>query len=413
MNWPTISIGSVCLPIQQCDPSAAPDASFSYIDISSVDKDQKAINAVQRITGSDAPSRAKKMVKKGDTLVSMVRPNLNAVALVPKELDGEIASTGFAVLRPDPSLVNERYLFYRSRTNDFISILVSRATGASYPAVSDGIVRRVDIPLPPPKEQQRIVDILDQADSLRKQRAEADKKAEHILPALFYKMFGDPVTNPRGLRKVSLGKLIKVKSGEFLPAKNMAAEGQFPVYGGNGINGYHDKYMFDKSKVVLGRVGVYCGVVHYSKPKAWVTDNALYVSEKIEDLDDRYLVVALQLANLNQYAGRAGQPLISGSRIYPVEILVPSKSDQLAFAQSAITLLELDAQRVESDLKLNQLWDVLMQRAFTGQLTAKWREAHMKELLVEMEEQARLLNQPIPDTAVLMANDANIRTEDC
>ncbi|MCK4830212.1 restriction endonuclease subunit S, partial [bacterium] len=58
-------------------------------------------------------------------------------------------------------------------------------------------LKEISIPVPPPSEQQRIVEILDQADALREKRAEADARAERILPALFYKMFGDPVTNPK------------------------------------------------------------------------------------------------------------------------------------------------------------------------------------------------------------------------
>lgn len=249
-----------------------------------------------------------------------------------------------------------------------------------------------EAPIPAPKEQSRIVELLDEADRLRRLRREADAKAARILPALFLKMFGDSATNPKGLRKEPLGKLIKVKSGNFLPAKDMVPNGLFPVYGGNGINGYHDSYMFDDRKIVLGRVGVYCGVVHYSEPKAWVTDNSLYISEKLEPLDDYYLVAALKNANLNQYAGRAGQPLISGSRIYPVEILVPPEDMQSCFSRSVDNILSLDKVKSVASNRIDQFWDVLMDHAFSGQLTAKWREAHMKELLAEMEQQSCALN---------------------
>ncbi|MDQ5906521.1 MAG: Restriction endonuclease subunit [Pseudomonadota bacterium] len=329
-------------------------------------------------------------------MVSTVRPNLNAVALVPEELDGEIASTGFSVLRANPKLVNSRYLFYRAQHHEFIDFLVANATGASYPAVTDGVVRRAPLPLPALNEQHRIVEILEEADQLRRLRREANAKAARILPALFLKMFGDPAANPKRLRKEPLGKLIRVKSGNFLPAKDMDKKGTYPVYGGNGINGFHDEYMFEERKIVLGRVGAYCGVVHYSDRNAWITDNALYVADKFEPLDDRYLVAALDLANLNQYAGRAGQPLISGSRIYPIEILVPLEEAQLIFASSASKLLGLDDYREKAKAQLDQLWDVLMTQAFSGQLTAKWRKTHSKELLAEMEQQARLLNLPLP-----------------
>jgi len=136
-------------------------------------------------------------------------------------------------------------------------------------------------------------------------------------------------------------------------------------------------------------------VVHYSSRNAWVTDNALYVSEKLEPIEDQYLVAALEQANLNQYAGRAGQPLISGSRIYPVEILVPEEVEQLAFARSVSDLRKVNDLLNVASQKLDFLWDTMMTRAFSGQLTAKWREGHMQELLAEMEQQARMLNLPV------------------
>lgn len=262
-------------------------------------------------------------------------------------------------------------------------------------------LKQVSVPVFAPSEQARIVELLDEADRLRRLSRDANAKAARILPALFLNVFGDTATNPKGLCKKPLGDIIRVKSGDFLPAKEMALNGQYPVYGGNGINGYHDQYMFEDRKIILGRVGAYCGVVHYSEPKAWVTDNALYVSEKLLDADDIYLAVALKQANLNQYAGQAGQPLISGTRVYPVEILLPPMDMQLDFARRAHSLTRLDGEIARASARLNHLWDVLLSKAFSGQLTAKWREAHMKELLVERAVQARQLNLPLPQEAAV------------
>lgn len=319
-------------------------------------------------------------------------------------VDGKCAFAGYLIrFRPDVRVVSSNYLSYYFQTKEYWAWIQSKKRVAAQPNINGAEYASLEIPLPPLREQNRIIELLDEANCLRRLRRDADAKAARILPALFLKMFGDPITNPKQLRKKSLGELIKVKSGNFLPAKDMAAQGIFPVYGGNGVNGYHDEFMFEERKVVLGRVGAYCGAVHYSAPKSWITDNALYVSEKLESIDDYYLVAALEQANLNQYAGRAGQPLISGSRIYPVEILVPPENLQIDFSQSVSNLLDLDEIRASASARLDQLWDLLMSQAFSGQLTAKWREDHMQELLVEMEQQARLLNLPWPIEREIMA----------
>lgn len=288
------------------------------------------------------------------------------------------------------NIIDSKFLAYVLMFN--LKNIEKLAGSTTFKEVTKTAIRKYEILLPPPKEQQQIVKILDQADELRRKRVEADHKAERILPSLFIKMFGDPTTNPKNFNKEKLGELIKVKSGNFLPAKSMDADGTHPVYGGNGINGYHSQFMFKNSVIVIGRVGAYCGVIHYTEPKSWVTDNALYISWFDKRLTERYLIAALQYVNLNQYAGRAGQPLISGSRIYPIEILVPPDSLQTKFSELVEQVKAIVASMLNTKTNLEATFELLLQRAFSGELTAKWREAHLKELLEEMEIQRRELD---------------------
>ena len=95
-------------------------------------------------------------------LVSTVRPNLNAVALVEEALDGATASTGFCVLRPMQEEIDSRLVFAWIRSQRFIDELSSMARGTSYPAVTDTVVKSLGIPVPPLEEQKRIVDRLDE-----------------------------------------------------------------------------------------------------------------------------------------------------------------------------------------------------------------------------------------------------------
>jgi type I restriction enzyme S subunit len=189
--WPTIRLGDLVLPTEQRDPRENPTQEFLYVDIASVDTVTKTIVAPKRIVGADAPSRARKVVRKGDVIISTVRPNLNAVALVPGSLDNQISSTGFSVLRPTSKVLGG-FLFAFARSQSLIDYLVSRTTGANYPAVNDNEIKDMLFPVPPLAEQERIVKLLDEADELRKLRAQADRCTPDLIPALFQKMFGDP-----------------------------------------------------------------------------------------------------------------------------------------------------------------------------------------------------------------------------
>ena len=165
-GWPRVRLGEVCVSKTGTrNPVDAPDSSFRYVDITSVDNVSKRIVAPKELFGRDAPSRARQVIRTGDVLVSTTRPNLNAVALVPPELDGEIASTGFCVLRGSEEMDSE-FLFSFVRTPEFVSRLTELTKGALYPAVNDKQVFAQFISLPPLAEQRRI------AGRLREQMAE-------------------------------------------------------------------------------------------------------------------------------------------------------------------------------------------------------------------------------------------------
>lgn len=156
-GWETTAIDDIVAPITQRTPDEAEQ--FTYIDIASIDRETKAILEPQSLPGKDAPSRARKEVQTGDVLVSMTRPNLNAVALVSSEFNGAIASTGFDVLRPFE--IDPRWLYAHTRSKAFIDAMSELVQGALYPAVKSADVRSFEIPLPPLNEQKRIADKLD------------------------------------------------------------------------------------------------------------------------------------------------------------------------------------------------------------------------------------------------------------
>lgn len=211
---PFVEIGEIVSRISSWNPAnESPESEITYIDIASVNRETKQVEGVSNVLGKDAPSRARQVVKVGDVLVSTVRPNLNAVAFVPEKLDGATASTGYCVLRPVPNKCDGRYLFHWVMTQTFIEDMVKQATGASYPAVSDRIVKNSKMPLPPLPEQRRIAAILDKAAAIRHKRQEAIRLTEEFLRSVFLDMFGDPVTNPKGWREQRLDEISEIQSG--------------------------------------------------------------------------------------------------------------------------------------------------------------------------------------------------------
>ena len=150
-GWDRVKIGELVTKCNVWNPrTAGPETEFSYIDLSSIDKDRKLIVSTECYLGKEAPSRARQLVEQNDVLVSTVRPNLNGVALATKQHHGMTASTGFCVLRPESNKLESAFLFNWVKSKSFISEMVSISTGANYPAVSDGKVKSSLINLPPP-----------------------------------------------------------------------------------------------------------------------------------------------------------------------------------------------------------------------------------------------------------------------
>ena len=153
--------------VTQVDPKRNPESDFWYVDISAVDNTEKRITSPQLTKGRNASVRAKQVIQKNDVLVATTRPNLNSVALVPEQYDGEVCSTGFCVLRANAELDPE-YLFQFVQSSAFISPLVDLTKGALYPAVTDKQVFSQNIPWVPVPEQRQI------AAHLRTQLAEVE-----------------------------------------------------------------------------------------------------------------------------------------------------------------------------------------------------------------------------------------------
>jgi len=169
------------------------DSRFRYVDIGSVENGSGTLHP-KEISGLDAPSRARRRIRANDVLVSTVRPYLRGVALVPPELDGQVCSTGFAVLRAGHELL-PRFLFAQATSNYLIDQLTRAMKGGHYPAVNDVVLRSVRLVVPGIARQEAECRRLDSLESrlrrvqeLHEDRSRSSKQLgisliEHTLSA--------------------------------------------------------------------------------------------------------------------------------------------------------------------------------------------------------------------------------------
>ena len=243
-----VRLGDVCEK-KVATISSKSNCEIDYIDIAAIDNISKSILTYKNMDVEDAPSRARQILKINDILVSTVRPNLNAIAIVKRKSDRMIVgSTGFCVLRCTSKAITE-YAFYFCQSKLFIQNLLSVAKGASYPAVTDSDVKNIEIPLPPLEIQKKIAQTLDVAAELialyKKQLAELD----NLIKATFYDMFGDPVTNEKGWPIVNLNVISESFIGLTYKPEEVSDKGIIVLRSGNiqnNILDFRDTIRVDK-----------------------------------------------------------------------------------------------------------------------------------------------------------------------
>ena len=154
------ALGDVVLPTKNIKWKET-NLSYQYIDLSSVDRGNNNIGETLEITSKNAPSRAQKIVKQDDIIFATTRPTQMRVAIIPKNFDEQIASTGYCILRANQKEILPKWIYYNLSLDRFKFYLEENQSGVAYPAISDGIVKEFQIPIPSLKEQKRIIEILD------------------------------------------------------------------------------------------------------------------------------------------------------------------------------------------------------------------------------------------------------------
>lgn len=320
----------------------------------------------------------------GDLLISGV--GTIGIPYVIKEKQKFYFKDGNIIWFKNRGIFNSEYVYFLYKSafvSEQIHQMSSGTTVDTYTIVN---ANSTIVPLPPLPEQQRIVDRIE---SLFAKLDEAKQKAQDALDsfetrkaAILHKAFTGELTarwrKEYGLgmeswEDIELGKIIKVSSGKMLTAKNMNRNGNVPVYGGNGVTGVHDVSNVPANTIVIGRVGFYCGSVHYIKEPAWVTDNALIVSFNCEQFDTKFLFYLLSNTNLRKNESSTAQPVISGNKIYPI-IVQRSKdlNEQTEIVRILDDLLakEQEAKEVSESVleQIDLMKKSILARAFRGEL---------------------------------------------
>ncbi len=317
-------------------------------------------------------------------LYSKLRPNLNKVVL---PNSAGYCTSELLPLKPDSRRLDRRYLAHYLRSRIFVVWAVSRTDGAKMPRVKMDALREHRIPLPELVYQRRIAAILDKADAIRTKRREAMKLANEFLRSVFLDMFGDPLTNSRGLPLATLGNLCTIRRGASPRPINDFLGGEIPWIKIGDATSTDDVFITRTAEhvteagaersvrlkpgaFVFANCGVSLGFARILKIEGCIHDGWLAFEDFSEAINQYYLLALINILTptLRRIAPDGTQPNLNTGIMRTLEIPLPLIEQQERFAD-IIAKARSHKKKMQSSLAQSDLlFQSLQQQAFTGQL---------------------------------------------
>lgn len=388
-GWEWYQLAEVVEKTENVNPLKDADELWTYVDISSVDRNRFAITDPKGILGKDAPSRAKKHIQQGDVIFATTRPNLKNIALVREEYCSPVASTGFCVLRANKKIL-PAYLFYFITTDFVQSQIEPFVGGASYPAITDGNLKKAPIPVPGIEEQKRIVEKLDVLLTRIDTAIENLQESTTLAEALYESELNSVFSSGHGkwqLRKLNdIAEVARGKSKHRPRNDKSLFDGEYPfIQTGDVRNAqkyitrfsttYNEKgllqsKLWPKDTICL-TIAANIGDVAILGMDACFPDSVVGISSSELETDYLYYFLTTLQQQLDNKANAAAQKNINLKILSEIEIPVPTLNEQREIV-SKINAVDQMAVRVKAEISekitiMQQLKASILDSAFKGE----------------------------------------------
>ncbi len=337
------------------------DGTYQYIDLTSVDLKKRVVTETKEITADNAPNRAQRIVESGDLIFATTRPTQQRYCLISSELSGEVASTGYCVLRARRSEVLPKWLSHWISTNDFKSYVEEHQSGATYPAISDGKVKAFKIPIPCPEDpkksltiQAEIVRILDRFTELTAElTAELNarrKQYKHYREKLLTLDDGNVERKPLG--EVAEYSKTRISSDQLNKSNHVGVDNLLQDRGGkvesNHVPTSGNLTEYQKGDILIGNIRPYLKKIWPADRTGGTNGDVLVIHPTDDTVDPRYIYQVLADGKFFNYSMKhaKGAKMPRGSKpqilLYPIPIPF-ADSPQESLAEQARIVAILDA----------------------------------------------------------------------
>lgn len=378
-NWKLVKLGEICHFIGGGTPSKNNklfwNGDISWASIKDI-KGKYLIKTYDYISQDGLQQSATNLALPNEIiLATRINPGRAIISKIQTAINQDLK-----VVRPK-SDIDTLYLYYAFL--NYERDILKLSSGTTVKGITLNLLNNIEFPLPSLEDQKKIVFKIEELFSELDKGIEDLKTAQEQLKiyrqSVLKWAFEGKLTNknvkdqelPKGWEQKLLREIFKVSSGKGIKI-NQLNGGDHPVYGGNGLNGYHSDFFIEEPVLIIGRVGVKCGVTHITKPKSWVSDNALIVKPLLTDFNIQYFKLRLEFEDLNKLSVSTAQPVISGNSIYSVSIPLPKiKEQQLIVEEIEKRLsvaLKMEENITQSLQQAEALRQSILKKAFSGEL---------------------------------------------
>lgn len=375
-GWKTAKLIEMIKINSQSISSNYPHEEIEYIDTSSVT--QNVFDPPQIMKIKEAPSRAKRIVNAGDTIISTVRPIQRHYGFMKDPKKNTIVSTGFAVLTPKN--IFPKFLYYYLTQDSVTEYLngVAETTTTAYPAFSPDVLNTLEVKIPEKiTEQRAIAYVLSSLDDKIELNRRMNATLEYLAQTLFKHWF---IANPERVEwdMGRLGDVIDVYDSKRIPLSSREREkrpGIYPYYGATSIMGHIDGYLFDGIYLLVAEDGSVSDsedrpVLQYVWGQFWVNNHAHILMGR-NDISTEFIYLLLQQTNIQPYITGAVQLKLNQANMFRIPITIPPNELSLKFSALINPIFSLIRSTVEESRTLTELRDSLLPKLMRGELRVK------------------------------------------
>ncbi|WP_294088279.1 restriction endonuclease subunit S [uncultured Actinobacillus sp.] len=378
----------------------------------------------EKITEEALKKSSAKLLPTNTILLAMYGATVGELGILSKEM---ACNQACCALITNPKICDYRYLFYLLAFHK--EEIINLATGAAQQNISAKIIRELTFRFPDIDQQKEIVDVLNTLDKKIQLNTQINQTLEQIAQTIFKSWFidFDPVHAkanalasgqtaeqatqaamavisgkntqelhrlqtanpeqyqqlreiaeafpsgvdeegvPRGWEERYLKDVCNIVYGKNLPTSELKEQG-YPVFGGNGVIGFYDKYLYENPHTLVSCRGAASGKVIYSLPNSFVTNNSLVIEHSKSYLSSFYVYEALSIQNLTELTSGSAQPQMTIANMNPVQIIVPTEIVHSLYVDFVKDIYDKKLCRLYENEILSKIRDELLPKLLSGEV---------------------------------------------